>query len=290
MQKDRTTNSAIRVTAALALFCAGVPAVHADAPQPTPSLEHLVRQASYVFVGTVLKLKTVTGTSMPASNHYAIVLVNELVHAREGLADLTGKEITVELNSPRSLKVKQRIVFFARGGPIGETITVREVGHLNTADNTATLGPRVAKIVHQQEDENLERRIMTAELIVAGKIVKIEPATLPGRGTRDDPEWYEVEIEVQSVEKGQLAGRKLSLLFARSIETKPEKTLRLTAELRPIVTKGQEGIWILHKNEVPRLGMSDRYTAADPIDFQAQVQLPRIITLIRAAQGPGGGK
>ena len=289
MPEDRTrrtdvAKSAFRLIAVLVLILICLIISRADTPQPTPPLEDLVRQASYVFVGTVLKLKTVAGGGVPAGNRAAVVLVNEVLYGRTGLPDLTGKQITVELNRPKSVRIGQHSAFFTSGGQIGETMAVREVDHLDAVDDRATLRQRVAAIIHQQIDENVRRRIASAELIVVGKLLKIEPADVPGPGTRDAPEWYAAEIEVLSVEKGQRPENKLSILFARSLEMKPEKALRLKGERETGLTDGQEGIWILHKNEVPRLGTIDRYTAADPIDFQFQDQLPRIRQLIKAAQ------
>lgn len=282
-KRTGVAKSAFRLIAALVLIQVGVIITQADIPAPTPPLEDLVRQASYVFIATVTKLKTASGANTPARNRAAVMLVNEVLYARAGLPDLGDKEITVELNRPKSVKIGQQGVFFTSAGQIGETITVREVDHFDAIDDRATLRQRVARIVQLQIDENMQRRITSAELIVVGKLVKIEPADVPGPGTRDSPEWYEAEIEVQLVEKGQLAGNRLSFLFARS-QLKPARALRLTGERGPGLTKGQEGIWILHKNEVPRLGIGDRYTAADSIDFQLQDELPRIRQLIKAAQ------
>ena len=80
------------------------------------------------------------------------------------------------------------------------------------------------------------------------KLVKIKPADVPGPETREAPEWYETEIEIQSVEKGQLPGKKLTFLFTRSLDIRKEKALRLTSEHGSILTKVQQGIWILHRN------------------------------------------
>jgi hypothetical protein len=70
----------------------------AETPQPTSPLEDLVRQASCVFVGTVLKHKTVTGASSPEAHRTAVVAVNEVIYKRSGLPDLTDKEIIIELS------------------------------------------------------------------------------------------------------------------------------------------------------------------------------------------------
>jgi hypothetical protein len=256
----------------------------AAAPQKTTSpLEDLVSQSSYVFIGTVLKLNAVTVASMSASNRMVVVLVNEVLYSRIAVPELTGKEITVELQVPKSVKIGQRIAFFTSSGEFGKTVTVREMGHLDGADSVANLRQRVTGIVQQQTEESVKRRIASAELVVMGKLVNIEPADVPGPGTREDPEWYEAEIEVQTVEKGQFPGKRLSVLMARSLDVKPVQRLTLTRDKGSRLTKEQEGIWILHRNEVPRLGISDRYTAADPIDFQAKDRLARIRQLIKGA-------
>jgi hypothetical protein len=160
------------------------------------------------------------------------------------------------------------------------------VAHLDAVDNIATLRQRVVGIIQQQTDENVGRRIASAELIVMGKLVRIEPADFPGLGTRDAPEWYECEIEIQSVEKGQFVGNKVSFLLAHHAEINSERRLKLASEREPRLPRGQEGIWILHRNEVPRLGISGRYTAVDPIDFQPQERLPMIRESTNAAQTP----
>ena len=103
MPEDRTrrtgvAKSAFRLIAALVLIQVGLIITQADTPEPTPPLEDLVRQASYVFIGTVIRLKTATGPNTPARNRAAVVLVNEVLHARTGLPYLRDKEITVVLN------------------------------------------------------------------------------------------------------------------------------------------------------------------------------------------------
>ena len=237
-----------RLIAAFVMVQVGLIITRADAPQPTPPLEDLVRQASYVFTGTVVKLKTVRGASLPASKGTVAVRVNEVIYERAGLPDLTGMEIIVESNSPKPVKVGQQRAFFTTGGQIGDPITVREVGHLDAVDTGTALRERVLGIIQQQIDENVQRRITSAELIVVGKLVKIKPADVPGPETREAPEWYETEIEIQSVEKGQLPGKKLTFLFTRSLDIRKEKALRLTSERGSILTKVQQGIWILHRN------------------------------------------
>jgi hypothetical protein len=272
-----------RLSAALVMLQAG--SIITGADTATPPLEDLVRQASYVFTGTVLKLKPLRGANLPASKDTAAVLVNEVIYERAGLPDLTGKEIIIEWNSPKPAKIGQQHAFFTNGGQIGDPIIVREVGHLDAADNGTTLRQRVLGIVQQQIDESVQGRITSAELVVVATLVKIQPVDVPGSGARDAPKWYEAEIEIQSVEKGRFPSKKLSFLFTHHVETSPEKALRLTSDGGPRLKQFQEGIWILHRNEVPRLEIGDRYTAADPTDFQSLDRLGKIRELVNSAAG-----
>jgi hypothetical protein len=134
-----------RLIAAFVMVQVGLIITRADAAQPTPPLEDLVRQASYVFTGTVLKLKTVHGSSLAANKGAVAVLVNEVIYERAGLPDLTGKEIIVESDIPKPLTVGQQRAFFTNGDPI----TGREVGHLAAVDNGTTLRERVIGIIQQ---------------------------------------------------------------------------------------------------------------------------------------------
>jgi hypothetical protein len=234
--------------------------------QPVPALDQLTRESSYIFLGTATKTKASTIELLPASDSTVIVRVDDVLHAPATLANYTGQEVTVQLREANSVQAGQRLVFFTNGGLFGQGIALKEVGHLappaGAADPSKLLRAQIAQALQKESDEDLGRRMAGAELIVVGKVLETRPAKLPERGpmTEHDPEWWETEIQIQSVEKGQQAGQTVSVLFANSLDY-------LWAQA-PKLKPGEAGIFVLHRNEVSWPGIEKFYTLVNPLDVQ----------------------
>ncbi|MGA2373691.1 MAG: hypothetical protein ABSG11_23785 [Candidatus Korobacteraceae bacterium] len=50
----------------------------------------------------------------------------------------------------------------------------------------------------------------------------------------------------------------------------------------PKFHEGQQGIWLLHVNQVRLPGVQDQYTTLRPLDFQSEAQLERIRRLLNS--------
>jgi hypothetical protein len=229
-----------------------------------------------MFVGTVKKVNAATMSIVPATDRTVVVRVDEVLYAPKTMADLTGREVTVQLIEANSVKIDQRLAFFTNGGLFGSGIALAEVGHLEAGKDTKVLRQQIEESLQKKDDEDLQKRIRDAELIVVGRVTYTRPAKLTQYQprTEHDPEWHEAEIQVESVEKGQLAARTVMVLFANSLDSMWYRS--------PKFKKGQEGIWILHMNAVKWPGVENRYMAIDPLDFQSKDQLGRIRQLIKA--------
>lgn len=249
--------------------------------QPLPALDQLTRQSSYIFLGTPMKIKASTVELLPASDNTVIVRVDAVLHAPATLADYTGLEVTVQLREANSVQAGQRLVFFTNGGLFGRGVALKEVGHLaspaGTADSTKLLRAQIAQALQKKSDEDLARRMASAELVVSGKVLETRPAKLPERGpvTEHDPEWWEAEIQIQSVEKGQYAGQNISVLFANSLDY-------LWAQA-PKLKPGEAGIFILHRNEVDWPGIERFYTLVNPLDLQPIGRVERVRQILKGA-------
>ena len=233
-------------------------------PQAQTRFDQLVRQSSYIFSGTVKKVRASTLGLLPASDRTVVVQVDAVLHAPKTLADYTGREVTVELHEASSVKQGQRLTFFTNGGLFGEGVALEEVGHLvpTAAEGVKSLRARIADALHKKTDEDLGRRMATAELVVVGKVLKTQAAKLPERGpvTEHDPEWWEAKIQIESVEKGQYSAQTVPVLYATSLDSLWYRA--------PKLKPGQEGIFVLHKNEVKWPGIENSYTLVDPLDLQ----------------------
>jgi hypothetical protein len=249
--------------------------------QPLPALDQLTRESSYIFLGTATKTKASTIELLPANDSTVIVRVDAVLHAPATLADYTGQEVTVQLREANSVQAGQRLVFFTNGGLFGQGIALKEIGHLappaGAADPTKLLGAQIAQALQKKSDEDLARRMTGAELILVGKVLETHPAKLPGRGpmSEHDPEWWEAEIQIQSVEKGQHAGQTVSVLFANSLDY-------LWAQA-PKLKPGEGGIFVQHRNEVNWPGTEKFYTLVNPLDVQPIGRLERVRQILKGA-------
>src|SRR5438309_4243960 len=70
------------------------------APKPT-----------FVFKGTIKKLKSATMKDVPVNDRTAIVTVDQIIEAPPGLADYNGQDITVQLSGRAKVRVGQEMIF-----------------------------------------------------------------------------------------------------------------------------------------------------------------------------------
>ena len=252
-----------------------------NAFQGAPNVEELVRQSKFIFRGTVRQLGASTIPNIPVSQDLVIVRVDEIYVGPPSLNGFTSKDITVRLKQTPPVTVGQRWVFFTVGWLFGKSIAVIEVGRIEFNDDTAgVIRQQIAAAVQSISDQELQKRLARAELVVLGKVSSIRPQSgteQADRGTEHDPNLREAVIQVESVEKGQLPSPTVSALFANSIDVQWFTS--------PKFREGQEGIFILFRNEIDGLPI-EGLTALDSQDVLPRSELERVRRLLRVP-GPG---
>jgi hypothetical protein len=238
--------------------------VQAQAQPPgPPDLQNLVEESRFIFQGTVRKLGAANMAAVPASPANAVVTVDQVITAPEQLGDFTGREITVALLRPDSLKPGQQAVFFTYGWIYGQTLAVREVGHLDARQNLGALREQIADARRRNDEQGLADRLARAELVVVGRLVRIAPVRreethLPI--TEHDPDLRRAVVQVETVLKGQAPPNHLvSFLFANSRDVLWDRS--------PKPKVYQEAVWILSRNEKKGLQL-EALTAFDRRDIQ----------------------
>jgi hypothetical protein len=247
------------------------------APQAASKSEELTRQSSLIFSGTVKKTNASNVPTVPASPSTAVVHVDEVTHNAGVVADLAGKDVTVELAAGASVKAKQQAVFYTNIDVYGDTIAVREVGHEPVAPGgTAALRAQATNLTDRAADEKLQKRIAQADLVVAGKVVSVRPHGAPKRvpPSEHDPEWREATIQVSSTAKGQ-APAELVVVFPNSTDIRWIGTPKFKAN--------DEGVFMLHRTDDDKLQVHG-FTALDALDFQPMAQLDRVRRLAQTAR------
>lgn len=260
-------------TLSLFVFCLSLAAENSS--QESVDAESLIRQSTFIFLGTVTRLRATTVAGIRPSDSTVVVRVDEILDGSGAPADLKGEEITVQLSKPDSVKQGEQETFFTRGWLLGDSMAVVEIGHTAGRPSANQLRDQLAVTRQKVADDALRSDIASADAIVAGTVVTVKPANIRHIGSEHDPDWYEAEIKAESVEKGSLPGHTVTVLFPNSKD--------VIWQSAPKFKQGQQGIWLLHRNQQKLPGIQDRYTALEPIDFQTRESLERIRSLRKAA-------
>jgi hypothetical protein len=239
-------------------------------------MESLIRQATFIFVGTVVKTSATTMSEVRASESTAVVRVDEILEGPGAPPDLAGQEITVQLASSGSVKAGEKTTFFTKGWLMGESLAVIEVGRAGVTQSTSQGREQIQATRRKAADEALLEEIASAETIVAGTVASVRPSSIRHIGSEHDPDFYEAEIKVESVEKGKVTGHTVVVLFPNSDDVMWQSA--------PKFKQGQQGVWLLHRNQTKMPGVKDQYTVLMPLDFQDRGELERIRSLRKAAK------
>jgi len=240
----------------------------------TASQEVLARQASFVFKGTVKKLKAATLPSVPVTDQTVIVRVDQVLQAPKLLSGYEGKDITVQLGKEKKLKEGEQAVFYTNSWLFGDSIAVQSVGHTEAGKSVTASFASESKSIKTKEDRDLREHLADADVVVRGRVVSVGlPEKAAARGaeksagkkgaktgstthvSEHSARWNEAIVDVQSVEKGRPSRKQISVRFAGSGDVAWAKA--------PKLEPGQEGVFILHKAATEKaIGTSKRGSGA----------------------------
>jgi hypothetical protein len=235
--------------------------------------DSLVERSQFVFKGTVLRVGAATIPEIRPDARIIVVKVEEVLKAPPVKANYTGREITVRLADSAALQPGGQFVFFTTSWMFGGGIAVREIGR---QPDSASLRKEIAEAVAKAPDTFVQRRLVGADLVVTGRVsaARMAPAKVRGGPPGEhDPDWWEAEIQVQTVEKGQYAQSTIVILFPNSRDIFWERS--------PKFRDGQEGIWILRRESAPARPTFGYHMALEPQDFQPKDQLARVQRLVK---------
>jgi hypothetical protein len=267
----------LSVLSQVLLFCLSSALVCAEnSSQPAGAVDNLTRQATFIFVGTVARLNASTVSEVQASPAIAVVRVDDILEAPGAPVDLKGQEITVRLADPGSIKQAEKATFFTQGWLLGDSLAVVEIGHAAAGPGTDEVREQVSATHQKMADEALQGEIASAEAVVVGTVTSVKASSIPHIGSEHDPNWFAAEINATSVPKGALAGHTVTVLYPNSDD--------LMWQGAPRFKQGQQGIWLLHRNQVALPGIQNQFTALNPLDFQTADSLDRVMGLLKATR------
>lgn len=252
---------------------------------PDNRIDEYVRNSQFVFAGRLQKTGATTMSLVPAAPNIGVFTIDEILHGPAVLRGFAGKEITVVFKESGTASAEESSIIFATSWLYGESLAVVEVGRMEPGKRD-TMRDEINDAHRRLGDERLRERIVAAELVIAGKVLKTEPAPeeilrrMPI--TEHDPGWKRGEIEVAAALKGRHESKRVSIFFPSTTDAAWHDSPKFKA--------GDEGIWILQRNQQergwPRMRIQG-LTALHPLDFQP---LERRAHLEELIEGLSGGK
>ena len=255
-------------------------------------------RATFVFKGTIKKLKSATMKTVAVDSNTVIVTVDQLIEAPPYLAQYAGQQITVQLSGGIKPKVGQQLIFHTVSGQYGESIEVRSLSEEAIQASHSAMLSAAGDPVERRREKDRRRQFDDADLVVSGKVLAVTlPPTEQAAATKSasksavaadvtrrkpvsehDPKWRDAVVEVDDVHKGKHTKKKVVVRFPAS-----KDVMWYNA---PKFHPGQEGHFLLHKTTVKKPSKKgkaakksaaaaaepaetmDTYVALDPLDFQ----------------------
>jgi hypothetical protein len=221
---------------------------------PTGSkAQALARDARFVFVGTIQRLRAATMDDVPLDDRTAIVRVDQIVHAPDVLAQYTGHDITVRLGGRGRVREGMQATFYTSGWLFGDSIAVESFAH-EEVRQMAAAAQDAGDPVHRLRLKETQARFDAAPVVVSGRVTSVRmPADVVaatavrarraaepiGPISEHDPDWRIADIQVDEVHKGSVANDTVSVRFPSSQDVMWHDA--------PKFHPGEEGVFMLHR-------------------------------------------
>jgi len=277
--------------------------------------------ATFLFKGTILEIRSATMTQVPVDKNTVIVMVDQVLEAPRNLAKLGGHRVTVRLSGRQKVQTGQELIFYAYGWIFGASVAVQSVKEeaiRQTRAHSALLSRGGDPVAHRY-NRQVQQRFASADVVLSGKVTMVRvpaeeatsrtPAKRKGRSrasidsptmpmgpvSEHSPHWREALIEIDELHKGQHTTRNVVIRFPASTDVRWYKA--------PKFQPGNQGFFMLRKTRLTieskgaagrvRAGImaaavptpAEVYTALHPADFQPYTQQGGVRTIIDTENG-----
>jgi hypothetical protein len=273
---------------------------------------------SFVFKGTIKKLKSTTMKDVPANDRTAVVKVEQIIEAPPALLDYNGQEITVQISGREKLKVGQEMIFHTTNFTFGDSLAVQSISQEPAESERMAMLGDPGNPVERTAQRKTRNRYHTADVVVSGKVAAVRLPSEAAEGTgatagaasdqapggpvsEHDPNWREAVIEINDVHKGSPQKKQIVVRFPASTD--------VMWYAAPKFHPGQQGYFMLHKEETsktkrakkrgrkstaaaeaePEAESKNVYTALHPEDFQSYHEPGGIKTIIETESAKDKG-
>ena len=254
-------------------------------------------EATFIFKGTVKKLKAATMRAVPVDERTAVVHIEQVIEAPKNLGRTAGHNITVQLAGRARVEPGQQFVFHTVGWIFGDGIAMRALAQEPVGKRHKALLERGGEPGNHYLSRQLQKRVDVADLVISGQVVSVHLPADGAMATHDlatmpltrrpvsehDPKWREAVVAVNDLHKGRHEGQQVNVLFPASHDVRWFRSPKFEA--------GQKGYFMLHKGRMKpseKAGTATRFmapvggpdkeaevdvfTALHPQDFQPLAQ------------------
>ncbi|MBV9924088.1 MAG: hypothetical protein JOZ96_03540 [Acidobacteria bacterium] len=268
--------------------------------------EELERQARFVFIGTVRRLKAATMPEIKKSERErtVVVRVDQIIQTPPLYKNRTGQEITVQLKKGERVRVGQQAQFYTNGWLVGnESVAVTSLGHVAVPKGGAALRAATLDPVRSLAFRDARARVDDADIVCSGTVKSVQLPQGESRSlaaapsvpplSEHDPMWQEAVVEVNDVHKGPQGRKDVVIRF-------PSSKDRMWADA-PKFRPGQSGFFVLHRaasggapheraallSHGEESAEGEYYTALHPEDFQPFGRESALREVLGAPEDPG---
>ncbi|MEW8028750.1 MAG: hypothetical protein AB2806_13565 [Candidatus Thiodiazotropha sp.] len=229
----------------------------------TPAtLDKLTTDANLIFIGTVI------GPDTASAKGAFETRVESALKTPAQFGRLDGTIVTLFKQPSTGLAADDRYVFFTKTQRLGKRLILQEIGR-DQAAAAESLANTIKLVDQRTERSQLTERLKAADVVIAGKVTKIErdrpKPTVPV--SEHEPQWMRATIQVEEVLRGSIKEQQLVLIYPGTMD------IAWVGVPRP--AEGQRAVWVLTAD--PDL---KGYKAIDPLDVQSPQKRDEIRNMI----------
>jgi L-rhamnose mutarotase len=173
----------------------------------------------------------------------SVVRVEHVHRSAPALRHQAGEEVTVIWQAGRAPEDENgRLVFFTDPVLFGETVAVREVGHVPEPDDREALHALLEGVGDEIEMATIRSHADEADVIVFGVVTSTHASSdiseIPS--SEHDPRWWVAHLEVGEALKGDPGDDDLRVRFPSSRDVRWYRV--------PKLYEGLEAVFLLHRD------------------------------------------
>jgi hypothetical protein len=206
------------------------------------SIVRLARQSRFVFTGTVERAEASSLSALSAGPSTAVVRLERVHRSAPALRNQAGEEVTVIWHAGRAPeRESERLVFFTDPVLFGESVAVREVGHVSVPDDHDALHTLFEGLRDDIEAERMRNHAEQADVVVFGVVTGTHSTSeAESPWSEHDPRWWVAHVETRELLRGDVDKDDVRIRFPNSRDVRWYRV--------PKLTEGLEAVFLLHRD------------------------------------------